>query len=69
MIKRDLAVGSEVEITLRINESRLITVEAYVTALDEEFEPQFDLRKKAISSSVIDDDCRKGDETSSLSPE
>ena len=59
MIKRDVPVGSEVEITLRINESRLITVEAYVTALDEEFEHQFDLRKKAISSSAIDEDCEK----------
>jgi molecular chaperone DnaK len=56
MIKRDLPAGSEVEITLKIDESRLITVVAYVTALDEEFEHQFDLRKKAISPTAIDDD-------------
>ena len=27
--------------------------------MDEEFEPQFDLRKKAVSSGAIDDDCEK----------
>jgi molecular chaperone DnaK len=56
MIKRDLPAGSDVEITLKISESRLITVVAYVTALDEEYEHQFDLRKKAVSSIAIDED-------------
>ena len=59
MIKRDLPIGSEVEITLRIDESRLITVEAYVTVLDEEFVHQFDLRKKALLPGVIDEDFEK----------
>jgi molecular chaperone DnaK len=48
-----------VEITLKINESRIITVEAYVPALDEEFEHQFDLRKKAIAPATIEEEFRK----------
>jgi molecular chaperone DnaK len=56
MIKRDLPAGSEVEITLKIDESRLITVVAYVSDLDEEYEHQFDLRKAKISPAVISDD-------------
>jgi len=59
MIKRDLPAGSEVEITLKIDESRLITVIAYVTALDEEFEHQFDLRKKTLSPTDIKEDYEK----------
>lgn len=59
MIKRDLPAGSEVEITIKIDEARLITLVAYVTALDEEFEHQFDLRKKAISPAAIDADFEK----------
>jgi molecular chaperone DnaK len=37
MIRRDLPAGSEVEVTLRMDESRILTVTAYVPALDEEF--------------------------------
>jgi len=36
-IRRDLPAGSEVEVTLRIDESRIITATAYVPLLDEEF--------------------------------
>ena len=36
-IRRDLPAGSEVEVTLRIDESRIITLTAYVPLLDEEF--------------------------------
>jgi molecular chaperone DnaK len=36
-IRRDLPVGSEVEVTLQIDESRIVTVAAYVPVLDEEF--------------------------------
>ena len=56
LIKRDLPAGSEVEITLKIDASRLITVVAYVPDLDEEFEHQFDLRKVKISPAIISDD-------------
>ncbi len=37
-IKRDLPAGSEVEITLEIDESRLITTRAFIPILDQEFE-------------------------------
>ena len=57
-IKRDLPAGSEVEITLKMDESRVITLIVYVTDLDEEFEMQLDLRKKAISQVAIDDDLK-----------
>jgi molecular chaperone DnaK len=56
MIKRDLPAGSEVEITLKVDASRLITVSAYVPDLDEEFEHQFDLRKTTISPEDVEDD-------------
>ncbi len=48
MIKRDLAVGSEVEITLKIDQSRSITVNAYIPILDEEFEKHLDLNKTNV---------------------
>lgn len=56
LIKRDLPAGSDVEITLKIDEARQITLIAYVTALDEEFEHQFDLRKTQISPVAINED-------------
>lgn len=37
-ITRDLAVGSEIEVTIRIDKSRIVTVQAYVPALDADFE-------------------------------
>jgi molecular chaperone DnaK len=43
MVRRDLPAGSEVEITLRISESRTIIVEAYFPLLDEEFSDQITL--------------------------
>jgi molecular chaperone DnaK len=47
-IKRDLPAGSEIEITLRMDESRIITLLAYVPVLDEEFEVKFNPRAKAV---------------------
>lgn len=49
MIKRDLAAGSEVELTLKIDQSRSITVNAYVPILDEEFEYHLDLTKTNVT--------------------
>jgi molecular chaperone DnaK len=43
-IKRDLPAGTEVQVTLRMDSSRILTVQAYVPALDEEFETRLDLR-------------------------
>jgi molecular chaperone DnaK len=38
MLRRDLPAGSEIEVTLEIDRSRLVRVKAYVPVLDEEFE-------------------------------
>jgi molecular chaperone DnaK len=59
MIKRDLAAGTEVELTLKISESRIITVNAYVPILDEEFEERLELRKVRIDANQIEADFAK----------
>ena len=46
-IRRELPEGQEVEVTLTINESREVTVEAFVPYLDEEFSSKLDLGRKA----------------------
>ncbi len=45
-IDRDLPAGSEVEVTLRMDASRLLTVVAYVPLLDEEFPAKIELGGK-----------------------
>jgi molecular chaperone DnaK len=44
-IRRDLPAGSEVEVSLGIDESRIITVQAYVPLLDEEFTITLDMKR------------------------
>lgn len=43
-IRRDLPAGTEVEVTLRMDESRVLTAVAYVPLLDEEFSAKFDMK-------------------------
>jgi molecular chaperone DnaK len=45
-IKRDLPAGSEIEVTLNMDVSRLLTVIAYVPLLDEEFPAKIELGGK-----------------------
>ncbi len=45
-IKRDLPVGTEIEITIRIEESRLLRLDAYIPTLDQDFPCELDLSKK-----------------------
>jgi molecular chaperone DnaK len=52
-IKRELPAGSDVEITLKIDESRIITVYAYVPTLDEEFEIKLNPRIKTTVGPVL----------------
>lgn len=59
MIKRDLPAGRDVELTLRIDESRIITVIAYIPDLDEEFEETLDLRKTKVTSEATTADFEK----------
>lgn len=48
-VHRDLPAGSDVEVTLRLDESRIITVNAFIPLLDEEFEAKLDLRRHGPS--------------------
>jgi molecular chaperone DnaK len=43
-LRRDVPAGSEVEVTLVIDENRLINTSAYIPLLDEEFEAVIDLK-------------------------
>ena len=52
-IRRDLPAGSEVEVTLRIDESRIITATAYVPLLDEEFSKKIELRHKSANADFL----------------
>jgi molecular chaperone DnaK len=45
MVQRNLPIGSEVEITLRVDESRMVHLEAFIPMLDEEFKKKLDLTK------------------------
>jgi molecular chaperone DnaK len=53
-ISRDLPNHSEIEVTLKVNESRKITVEAYVPLLDEEFETELVLVRPQASAVSIE---------------
>jgi molecular chaperone DnaK len=55
-IRRDLPAGSEVEVTLRIDESRIITAVAYVPFLDEEFSKKIELRHKSADADFLKSD-------------
>ena len=52
-VRRDLPAGSEVEVTLRIDEARIVTVNAYVPSLDEEFPAKLDMKTGAIGADFL----------------
>ena len=55
-IRRDLPAGSDVEVTLRIDESRIVTVKAYVPLLDEEFETKIEMRRTGANVEFLKSD-------------
>jgi molecular chaperone DnaK len=55
-IRRDLPSGSEVEVTLRMDESRILTATAYVPVLDEEFTQAIELRHKGADIEFLEND-------------
>lgn len=55
-IKRDLPAGSDVEITLKIDESRVIRINIYIPIFDEEYEFHLDLRKASVSKVDLEKD-------------
>ncbi len=53
MVRRNLPIGSDVEITLRISESRTLILEAYFPQLDEEFTQQIQIEKISADPEAI----------------
>jgi molecular chaperone DnaK len=53
MVRRDLPAGSEIEITLKITESRTIILEVYIPLLDEEFIKQLEIEKQTADAGLI----------------
>lgn len=53
MVRRDLPVGSDVEITLMISKDRTLVVEAYFPSLDEEFQKQLNVEKSSADAALI----------------
>jgi molecular chaperone DnaK len=55
-VPRDLPVGSEIEVTLQIDESRIVTVNAYVPVLDKEFKTTLVLRAHSRERGALQED-------------
>jgi molecular chaperone DnaK len=55
-IRRDLPSASEIEVTLRVDTSRIVTASAYVPLLDQEFAATLDLKKAALSPEFLKSD-------------
>jgi molecular chaperone DnaK len=49
-VQRDVPAGSEIEITIEIDESRLIKTKAYIPILNQEYENVIDLKRKEALS-------------------
>lgn len=56
-IRRDLPAGSEVEVTLRMDESRILKLAAYVPLLDEEFPTTIDMKKQSPKAEDLQREC------------
>lgn len=61
-LKRDVPAGSEIEVTIEIDQSRLIRTKAYIPILDEEFETVIKLEKKSADPKVLTQDFKKEQE-------
>jgi molecular chaperone DnaK len=58
-IRRDVPLGSDVEITIDINESRLITAKAFIPILDEEFENILKLEKNIADPAQLANELKR----------
>jgi molecular chaperone DnaK len=56
-VRRDLPAGSEVEVTLRIDTSRIVIVTAYVSFLDEEFSTKKEMVHQMPDAEELRRDC------------
>ena len=52
-LRRDLPLGTEVELTLKIDESRLVWLEAYVPLLDEDFKFKVELAGRSTADAAF----------------
>lgn len=52
-LKRDVPAGTEVEITINVNESRLVSARAYVPLLDEDFDCKLNLNQPVKSADTL----------------
>jgi molecular chaperone DnaK len=52
-IKRDLPAGAEIEVTIEINQSRLVRTEAFLTILNEEYEVNFEMGQEVPDPAVL----------------
>jgi molecular chaperone DnaK len=52
-VTRDVPLGSEIEITLHMDESRIITMHIYIPILDKEFEKVFDSEYEIINENEV----------------
>lgn len=55
-VKRTVPAGSEIEITIEIDRSRLIRTKSYIPILDEEFEEVINLEKQKADPDELDSD-------------
>lgn len=59
-VKRDVPIGSEIEVTLRANEPGNSHVTAYIPVLDEEFEVKIDYLKATPNAVDLEKGLSKG---------
>jgi molecular chaperone DnaK len=58
-IKRDLPAGAEIEITIEIDQSRLVRTEAYITMLNAEFEKVLTMKKTVPDTAELRKDVER----------
>lgn len=61
-IKRDLPAGSDVEVTMEIDRSRLVSAKAYIPILDEEYPAVLNLVKTSPDPNVLRQDIAREEE-------
>ena len=61
-LKRDVPAGSEIEVTIEIDQSRIIRTKAYIPILDEEFESVIKLEKKSADPGALKAEFKKEQE-------
>jgi len=57
-LKRDVPAGTEVELTISVDESRIVSAQAYIPLLDEDFECKLDLNKPMKAAEALRDEAQ-----------